>query len=55
MESGELFAFFPFPGARLNIFTTGGIVYTSEVFLPKGSLMLDFNKVFLLFEVVPLA
>lgn len=32
--------------ARLNIFTSGGIVYTSKVFLPKGPLMLGFNKVF---------
>lgn len=44
MESGEWFALFL--GARLNIFTTGGIVYTSKVFFPKGPLMLGFNKVF---------
>lgn len=35
-----------FLGARLNIFTSGGNVYTSKVFLPKGPLMLGFNKVF---------
>lgn len=43
-QESDLLIFFL--GARLNIFTTGGIVYTSKVFLPKGPLMLGFNKVF---------
>lgn len=43
-ESGEGFSVFLV--ARLNIFTSGGIVYTSKVFLPNGPLMLGFNKVY---------